>query len=169
MLILCVHSTEEGLVAALPLRQQLACLQFACCPTLCVIRCYLMQATPNVPAGEISFTAASICVTLNSFFHHDFVFYNLGDPNVPAGEISFTASIDRAARLDVGEYPEIMGVTGRYAGKGLVAQPGFTEPRCDFSTEVLHRCPFSISIYAIALSASTPRSWASPAATLSRV
>ena len=53
-----------------------------------------------------------------------------GDPNVPAGEISFTAAIGRDKRLDPGEYPEIMGVTGRYAGRGLVAQAGFTEPRC---------------------------------------
>jgi Cyclin D1 binding domain len=53
-----------------------------------------------------------------------------GDPNVPAGEISFTAAIGRDKRLDPSEYPEIMGVTGRYAGRGLVAQAGFTEPRC---------------------------------------
>lgn len=51
---------------------------------------------------------------------------------MPAGEISFSANIDRSARLDVSEYPEMMGVTGRYAGKGLVAQPGFTEPRYCF-------------------------------------
>jgi hypothetical protein len=49
---------------------------------------------------------------------------------VPAGEISFTAAIGRDKRLDPSEYPEIMGVTGRYAGRGLVAQAGFTEPRC---------------------------------------
>lgn len=66
-----------------------------------------------------------------------------GDPNVPASEISFTANIDRSARLDPSEYPEILGVTGRYAGKGLVAQPGFTEPRWDklsylFNFQTLH-------------------------------
>lgn len=49
---------------------------------------------------------------------------------MPAGEISFTAAIGRDKRLDPSEYPEIMGVTGRYAGRGLVAQAGFTEPRC---------------------------------------
>lgn len=48
---------------------------------------------------------------------------------MPAGEISFTAAIGRDKRLDPSEYPDIMGVTGRYAGRGLVAQPGFTEPR----------------------------------------
>ena len=48
---------------------------------------------------------------------------------MPAGEISFTAAIGRDKRLDPAEYPDIMGVTGRYAGRGLVAQPGFTEPR----------------------------------------
>jgi Cyclin D1 binding domain len=56
--------------------------------------------------------------------------HHAGDPNVPAGEISFTAPIGRDKRLDVSEYPEVMGVTGRYAGRGLVAQQGFTEPRC---------------------------------------
>lgn len=53
-----------------------------------------------------------------------------GDPNVPAGEVSFTANIDRGARLDPSGYPDMLGVTARYAGKGLIAQPGFAEPKC---------------------------------------
>jgi len=43
--------------------------------------------------------------------------------------VSFTANIDRAARLDPSEYPDMLCVTARYAGKGLIAQPGFTEPK----------------------------------------
>ncbi len=48
---------------------------------------------------------------------------------MPAGKVSFTANIDRSARLNVSEYPEGMGITARYGGRGLVAQPGFREPR----------------------------------------
>lgn len=50
-----------------------------------------------------------------------------GDPNVPAGEMSFTARLDE--KLDPREYAEILGVTARYAGSGLVAQPGFKQKR----------------------------------------
>ena len=48
---------------------------------------------------------------------------------MPAGKVSFTARVDRGARLDTSEYPEMMGVTGRYPGRGLIAQPGFKDPK----------------------------------------
>ncbi|CAG9461977.1 unnamed protein product [Pedinophyceae sp. YPF-701] len=53
-----------------------------------------------------------------------------GDDNVPAGEVSFEAEVGRARRLDPrGAYPDDLGITGRYKGRGMVADPGFSNPR----------------------------------------
>eukprot|EP00884_Botryococcus_braunii_P009582 jgi/Botrbrau1/18625/Bobra.0367s0062.1 len=52
-----------------------------------------------------------------------------GDFNVPAGAPSFKAKIGRQHRLPSREYPQELGVVGRFKGLGRIAQKGYNAPK----------------------------------------